>query len=266
VTTTAHRWFPLIAFFALLASRILKLWAQEACYLTDQEIESSEAKTTLNALVRENVELEHKLQQAEMSAAALQNNLALATAEVELFKRQVSELQIRLEALGLESAGEPGRLEQRLLQAANDLRLSEQERVAVREALLALHSAALRFRHASATEDLAARKSLDTALNAANFALEAVKNIDEAPPVSATLNDGLVISVKRELALVVANLGRRHGVKIGMPFRVLRGETKIGTIRIVDVREKISGAVVQDLWSDTTQIQVGDRLKVEAEQ
>ncbi len=241
------------------------LQAQAARSLTDREIESSETKTALNILLRENAELEHKLKQAEASLAALQKNLALAAAEAESFKRRAAELQIRLDALGLESAGEPAKLEQRLLQAVNDLRLSEQERNAARDALLVLHAAALRFRQASATEDAVARQDFDAALSEAGRLLAPAEGVGEPPPVPATLIDALVISVNRDLALVVANLGHRHGVKVGMPFRVLRGDAEIGIVRVVDVREKISGAVVQDLRSDTSQIQVGDRLKVKAE-
>ena len=69
--------------------------------------------------------------------------------------------------------------------------------------------------------------------------------------------------MKEELALVVANLGRAQGAKIGMPFQVWRGERQIGLVRIVDVREKISGAVIQSL-DPKENIKVGDTLRVDA--
>jgi len=37
-------------------------------------------------------------------------------------------------------------------------------------------------------------------------------------------------------------------------------------LRVVDVREKISGAVVQELDSEKVKIKVGDRLQVDARQ
>ena len=43
------------------------------------------------------------------------------------------------------------------------------------------------------------------------------------------------------------------------------GGEDIGTVRVVDVREKIAGAVIQDLRSSTLRVQTGDRLRVEAE-
>jgi hypothetical protein len=51
-----------------------------------------------------------------------------------------------------------------------------------------------------------------------------------------------------------------------MPFQVRRGNDLIGTIRVVDVREKIAGGVIQNLSSENQKIQVGDRLKVDAQQ
>jgi hypothetical protein len=82
---------------------------------------------------------------------------------------------------------------------------------------------------------------------------------DSAPQ---TVHEGSVIAIKEELALVVTSLGREGGVKVGMPFRVMRGDQEIGSVRIVDVRDRISGAVVQELSSDTEKIRVGDKLKI----
>jgi hypothetical protein len=72
-----------------------------------------------------------------------------------------------------------------------------------------------------------------------------------------------VISVKDEWSFVVGNLGERQGVKIGMPMRVMRCDKKIATLRVVDVRQRICGAVIQEMDSGKEQIKVGDRLQVE---
>jgi hypothetical protein len=89
-----------------------------------------------------------------------------------------------------------------------------------------------------------------------------------APPNSAQpgLMDGSVISVKDEWSFVVGNLGETQGVKIGMPLRVMRGDQKIATMRVVDVRQKICGAVIQEMDSAKEKIKVGDRLQVDAQQ
>jgi len=84
----------------------------------------------------------------------------------------------------------------------------------------------------------------------------------EAEP---SLMDGSVISVKDEWSFVVGNLGEKAGVKIGMPMRVMRGDRRIATVRVVDVRQKICGAVIQELDSSKEKIKVGDRLQVDAQ-
>jgi hypothetical protein len=78
--------------------------------------------------------------------------------------------------------------------------------------------------------------------------------------------DGSVISVKDEWSFVVGNIGEKQGVKIGMPMRVMRGDRKIATLRVVDVRQRICGAVIQEMDSGKEKIKVGDRLQVDAKQ
>jgi hypothetical protein len=75
--------------------------------------------------------------------------------------------------------------------------------------------------------------------------------------------DGRVLSVKEEWSLVVSDLGERQGAKIGMPLRVMRDGKTIATLCVVDVREKISGAVIQKLETNR-KINVGDHLEVDA--
>jgi hypothetical protein len=76
--------------------------------------------------------------------------------------------------------------------------------------------------------------------------------------------DASVISVKDEWSFVVGNLGEKQGVKIGMPMRVLRDDRQIATVRVVDVRQRICGAVIQEMDSEKEKIRVGDRLQVDA--
>jgi hypothetical protein len=82
--------------------------------------------------------------------------------------------------------------------------------------------------------------------------------------IEPNLASGVVLDTRDEISLVVANIGRAHGVKVGMPFQVYRGGKVINTIKIVDVREKVSGAVIQSLTTETTRIEKGDTLKVDA--
>ena len=61
------------------------------------------------------------------SLQSLTEALALANSEAEVFKRQATELSLRLEALGIPGLeGDPSKVEQRLLAAVRDLRLAQE--------------------------------------------------------------------------------------------------------------------------------------------
>jgi hypothetical protein len=49
-----------------------------------------------------------------------------------------------------------------------------------------------------------------------------------------------------------------------MPFRILREGQLIGKAKVIDVRERISGAVIQNLSSENTRVEKGDTIKVDA--
>jgi hypothetical protein len=50
-----------------------------------------------------------------------------------------------------------------------------------------------------------------------------------------------------------------------MPMRVMRDDRNIATLRVVDVRQKICGAVIQEMDLEKEKIRVGDRLQVDAQ-
>ncbi len=115
------------------------------------------------------------------------------------------------------------------------------------------------------TAQAESRAALETQLRAVSRLLGAGE--DEMPMANqgqATLTDASVIEVKPEFSLVVANIGRETGVRMGMPFQVWRGNRRIGDVRVIDVRDRISGAVTQNLVSEEDPIRVGDRLRVDA--
>ena len=79
-----------------------------------------------------------------------------------------------------------------------------------------------------------------------------------------SLQQARVVDFKEDLSLIVANVGSTNGVKVGMPFIILRDGQLIGNAKVIDVRERISGAVIQNLSSDNTRVEKGDTLKVDA--
>ena len=117
----------------------------------------------------------------------------------------------------------------------------------------------------SRTAQAEARASLEMELRAADrlLGVGAADDLD-AQAAGPTLTDASVVEVKPEFALVVANIGRNAGVKVGMPFQVWRDNRRVGDVRVIDVRDRLSGAVVQNLVSEEDAIKVGDRLRVDA--
>jgi hypothetical protein len=222
------------------------------------------SEVTAPGLLRQNEDLQRQLLIAQQSLKALTSSLAESNAEAELFRRKYSDLQLQMEALGLASANKDRtKLEQRLLAAVSDLQLAQKERDAYRDQMLRLDEAMLCYLKTSQSADAKARMDVETQLRSIDKLVTKSTNAPDLPEPS--LMDGSVISVKDEWSFVVGNLGEKQGVKIGMPMRAMRGDKRIATLRIIDVRQRICGAVVQEMDSKKDRIKVGDRLQVDAQ-
>jgi hypothetical protein len=235
--------------------------AQRDSSLSESKIENAETKVTAADLLSQNEALRRELSLARESVRTLTDSLAESNVQAEVFRRKYSDLQLRMEALGLESADKDrAKLEQRLLSAVSDLQLLQKEREQYRDQSLRLSEAILHLLKTSAGGDAQARMDVETQLRSLNALVAAADNV----PAEPTLMDGNVISVKEEWSLVVGNVGEKQGVKMGMPMRVMRGDKQIATLRVVDVRQRICGAVIQEMGSEKEKIKVGDRLQADA--
>jgi len=241
-----------------------RLAAEGNSSLSESKVENPEHAVTAAALLVQNEELRRQLSIEQESLKALTSSLAESNAEAELFRRKYSDLELRMEALGLASANKDrAKLEQRLLAAVSDLQLAQKERDEYRDQMLRLNEAMLRYLKTSQGGDAQARMDVETQLRSTNnLVTRSASAPDSAEP---SLLDGSVISVKDEWSFVVGNLGEKQGVKIGMPMRVMRNDRKIATLRVVDVRQKICGAVIQEMDSEKEKIRIGDRLQVDAQ-
>jgi hypothetical protein len=228
-------------------------------------IELTETQLTLEKAVAENAGLRRQVETSRRTIATLSESLALANAEAEVFRRQCAELRLRMEALGLEGIeADPDRLEQRLLKAVRDLRIVHEEKEQLADQLVRMEEALIRFLATVKESDPVARMELESQLRSANELLGVSgRRAVEARAAGASLTEALVVSVNEEISLVVANIGKRHGVRTGMSFEVWREGNRIGRVRVVDVRDEISGAVIQYLRSDKDKVRAGDRLKIE---
>jgi FtsZ-binding cell division protein ZapB len=238
-----------------------RLMAQGNSSLSESKVENQERNVTAAALLAQNEDLRQQLSVAQESLKTLTTSLAESNAEAELFRRKYSDLELRMEALGLQSADrDRAKLEQRLLAAVGDLQLMQKERDEFRDQMLRLNESIFRYLQTSAGGDAQARMDVETQLRSTNAL---VTKGDAAPAAQPGLMDGSVISVKEEWSLVVGNIGENQGVKLGMPLRVVRGDHRVATLKVVDVRQRICGAIVQQMDSPKEKIKVGDRLQVD---
>ena len=237
--------------------------AQGNSSLSESKIETAASPATAEAL-QENEQLQRQLSIAQESLKALTSSLAESNAEAEELRRKYSDLELRMEALGLVSANKDrAKLEQRLLAAVSDLQLAQKERDQYRDEMLRLNEAVLCYLKTSQGGDAKARMEVEAQLRSIDTLITKSTSTSDLPEPG--LMDGSVISVKEEWSFVVGNLGEKQGVKIGMPMRVMQDDRKIATLRVVDVRQKICGAVIQEMNSSKERIKVGDRLQVDAQ-
>src|SRR4029079_14670940 len=120
-------------------------YAQGNSSLSESKSETRQS-ATMGSAATENGELQRQLSVAEESVKALTSSLAESNPEAEELRRKYSDLQLRMEALGLASANKDrSKLEQRLLAAVSDLQLAQKTRDEFRDQMLRLNEAILRY-------------------------------------------------------------------------------------------------------------------------
>jgi hypothetical protein len=233
--------------------------------LTDFESGSSARVDTSDAPDTYDVAaIKEKLLVAQATIKNLSEGIAASNMESEIFKRQLAEANLRLEAIGLANLdNDPSRLEARLLQAIRELRVLKEKNQAASEQLVRLSEAITILVKTSTDLKPEARMAVEAELRKAAEILGASSALAPSA-VTASLQDAIVVDFKEDLSLLVANVGSAHGVKVGMPFRILRDGQLVGNAKVIDVRERISGAVIQNLASDTLRVEKGDNLRVDA--
>ncbi len=219
---------------------------------------STEPDSTDIAAVRE------KLILSEATTRNLGDALAAANMELEIFKRHLAEANLRLEALGLAEniTSDTNPLEARMLQAIRELRILKEKQRKANEQLLLLSESIQVLLKSSDQIHPQARMAVETELRKTAEILDSDSLLPQQEP---TLQTAQVVDVKDDLSLVVANIGSKHGVKIGMPLRILREGEPVGSAKVIEVRERISGAVIQNLTRETLRVSKGDQLIVDTQ-
>ena len=251
----------------IILPALFQAQAQDDRSLTDIESRIGSAETQVPDSDSNTIgALKEKLLLAETTIAALTSTVAEMGNSAEATRRELESAQIRLESLAATiNDNSSSSLEKKLLECLRELRIIKNNDELARRQLLVLSESVQMLLLTASDINPQSRLSVEEELRKTTEVLGASYTLGKATSVEPNLNEGMVIDTKDEMSLVIANIGRAHGVRIGMPFQVFRNGKPINSIKIVDVREKISGGVIQSLTSDKSRVVKGDTLKVEAQ-
>lgn len=73
------------------------------------------------------------------------------------------------------------------------------------------------------------------------------KGPDVDPQAGVRAREFRVLDVNHELGMVILDGGRGDGLKPGLQLAVIEKDRAVATVRIVDVRMAVAGAVIQDV-------------------
>ncbi len=213
-----------------------------------EQTEREELRVVLEKLRASNADLKQQLDQREALIRKLQESLAVARTESDLFQKKWQEALLRAQTLGVNFGdADASQAQRQLIESIRSLYLAEAERQRLIEQLKRMLAAV------ESNSDLAAEAERTRALLAASEpAAEPA-----APARSATVDAARVLDVNPKLRVAVLDVGLLQGARIGMPFLILRGDRVIARVRAVDVRRRICGALIESEESGTA-VTAGD--------
>lgn len=227
--------------------------------------ELQELNTTLQVAAQKIQALEAQIASAKEKSDALAQSAAASSQEAAELKDRYERLRGLLEGLGIAALeNSTDQTQQRLLSSLSDLRIAETSRQKLAEGLMELAEASLQFAKTVKEPEAISADRLQKALLTAEQTLASASGQSVEPTVpSADLQNARIVSLKNELGIAVLSVGARDGVKPGMPFEIFREDKPIAKVLVTEVRNSVSGAVVQDLANVTNPVRVGDKGKVD---
>lgn len=236
----------------------------QATAQNSQSLELAEVKTALEYSNKRIAALEEQLKEQKAQANAYAESLAAANAELQQTRDTHNQLRMQMEGLGVAAIDSSGtQLEQKLLTALSDLRVVEQQKRKLTEALIGLTESVIANANGN-QNDTSTKQNLEQRLADAEKAL-AYLHAEPEEQNLGTLQNASIVSLKDELGIAVLNVGSKQGVLPGMPFSIYRQDKPIARALIVDVRGAVSGAIVQELIDPNDRVKIGDVGKVETD-
>ncbi|MDX1681319.1 MAG: hypothetical protein R3242_11390 [Akkermansiaceae bacterium] len=185
--------------------------------------------------------LKKQIAQLEQQNRNLQRSLTEANRNEREAAEQLDQVRTRLAALGknLLDGGDD-----RLIQAAADLEIAN-ERISRLEAVSSRLAAQVsNYMREAVAADPESRIQVETSLRE----LDAVLGLRQKPRPdvrTGSLKQSRIVSIDQESGMLVLNIGQRQGARIGMTFRLVRGQEPYGKAILADVRQAVSGVFVE---------------------
>ena len=199
-------------------------------------------------------------EQLEARVKMLEESLAAANAESELFLKQWQDLKLRDEALGVEALTDDQRaLQDKLVRAVKELYQSEMKRREAVELLQKLLDSTKALLQTAPDFSPKIRADYEVTSRSAMeyLAGHSVASI----PVGDSLAEARIADVNPDINAVVLNVGKNQGVKEGMPFLIYRDADLLATVRVVLARDLVSAALIETIKPAAT-LKIGDRAEV----
>ena len=235
-----RRWIGIAGAVGLFFNRCVTVEAQTNAV---PPLPMQELRLVLEMLRTENRDWKVQVEQRETVIRNLQESLAAARTENDLLQRQWIEAQMRAQTLGANPAdSEAVAVQRQLAETIRQLTLAEADRRQLLAQLERLLAAVPSNAHVSGTVE-------------ATQALLAMWR-PPATEVIARPSGGLtaakIVAVNPQLRVVVLDVGAQQGVRIGMPFEVLRGDRVVAKLRVIEVRSRICGALIEQVEKQVT--------------
>lgn len=189
--------------------------------------------------------------QAEITRLQQQNhNLQRSLAESNRAEKdateQLAQVRTRLEALGknLLDGGD-----ERLIQAAADLEIANERIQKLENISTRIMGSVGSYLREAVVSNPESRIQVETSLRE----LDAVLGLRQKPRPdvrTGSLQQARIVSLDQESGMLVLNIGESQGARIGMTFRLVRGQEPYGKAILADVRKGVSGVFVESLDKD----------------
>ncbi len=202
-------------------------------------------------------DLLRKIERLEKQNTTLKTSYIQARQDADRAESKLQEIRKRLEALGGSALGDS---EQRLIDAMGNLEAANEELDILKKASVKLSSSVIADMSQALTDDPAARSAVESALRETDVAL----GFRQAPSrdFAGTLDNASVLSIDSDSGLVVINVGRAGGLRVGMPVEISRGDQILANTIVTDVRKEVAGVLILKLLNPALMVAVGDRATV----